>query len=108
MGSCEIKNNESEESKWHVNFVKDGSQYILPCSQREAMSDVIMRFCRQNNFTKRLYKFTHNNKPLNENFTYEQLTPINNTRIIYVQIDSRDHQLVNMENIITKINYPYI
>ena len=116
MGSCEGKNNESEENKGQVYFVKEGRQYILPCSQREAMSDVIMRFCHQNNFTKRLYKFTHNNKPLNENFTYEQLTPINNTRIIYVQkmtdqttsIDSRDHQLVNMENIISKINYPYI
>ena len=80
------------------------------------MRDVIMRFCRQNNFTKKLYKFIHNNKTLNEDFTYEQLTPINNTRIIYVQkitdqttsIDSRDNQLVNMENIISKINYPYI
>jgi hypothetical protein len=69
MGSCESRNNESVESKGHVYFVKEGSQYILPCSQREAMRDVIMRFCRQNNFTKKLYKFTHNNKPLNENFT---------------------------------------
>ena len=127
MGACfsvtDTKNNDYSYNNPQVLFIKEGKEYIFPCSKSEIMNDVVIRFCQEYNFDKKLFFFTHNNHPLNGNYTYDKLVPSQDNKIIInVDLDpnkipippyispgiSNDPQLVNMESIISKINYPYI
>ena len=81
------------------------------------MKNVVERYCQQNKIKKKSYYFIHNNQPLIEKLTYDKLVPNEfNKRIIYVGLNYRtdtpsidsNPKLVNMERIISKINYEYI
>ena len=98
-----------------VYFRTEKGEQKISCANDETMRQVITRFCRQNQIDKSHYSFTHDNHPLKENKTYDQLAVNeNNKRIIFVDpkdlttIGSKDSPLINMESIISKINYPYI
>ena len=94
-----------------VYFVKDKREIAFNCSKTEIMKDVVRRFCTQYNFRKKDLIFIHNNNKLDEKSTYDKLIPNEyNKRIINVDINDlgSDNELVNMESIISKVNYDYI
>ena len=111
--SHNISNN-NNNSQVYVYFNMDEKEYSFPCSKVEAMKNVVMRFCKQHNIKKTSYSFIYNNGFLRESSTYNNLIPNqDNKRIIYVakkdtSVGSKDTELVNMESIISKINYQNI
>ena len=128
MGNCESKNNNNEIGQTSIKysnhpevyFIKNEKEYVFSCQNNEIMRNVVKRFCDQLRINKRNFLFIHNNHPLNENSTYNMLVPSqNNKRIINIDPidlrpsemssrDSREPKLINMDTIISKINYPYI
>lgn len=117
MGSKCGKNEEkkSNQPKYTDNipkvyFIKDKREFAFNCSKTEIMKDVVRRFCTQYNFRKKDLFFIHNNNKLDEESTYDELIPnIYNKRIINVVINVDPYiELVNMESIISKVNYDYI
>ena len=91
-----------------VYFRKDKREYMLNCAYNEPMKSVVRRFCQQYSLKKNNFYFIHNNNKLDEKSTYDKLVPDQyNKRIINVDINDlgSDIELVNMESIISKINY---
>ena len=114
MGQCCESHNFPQ-----VYFIKDENEYMFQCKQNESMRNVIERFCSQLKINRKHYLFIHNNNLLKENSTYNMLVPgRDNKRIITItrgpneaEISSRgskDIKLLNMESIVSKINYPNI
>ena len=120
MGQCcesQEKNNNNNFPQ--VYFIKDENEYMFQCNQDESMRNVIERFCSQLKINRKHYLFIHNNNLLKENSTYNMLVPgRDNKRIITItrgpnepEISSRgskDIKLLNMESIVSKINYQNI
>lgn len=128
MGNCESKNNRNgiaqtftkKSNHPELYFIKDEKEYVFSCQNNDIMKNVVKIICDQLRINKRHFLFIHNNHPLNENSTYNMLVPNqNNKRIINIDPidprqsemssrDSREPKLINMETIISKINYPNI
>ena len=120
MGQCcESQKKNNINNFLQVYFIKDENEYMFQCNQNESMRNVIERFCSQLKINKKHYLFIHNNNLLKENSTYNMLVPgRDNKRIITItrgpneaEISSRgskDIKLLNMESIVSKINYQNI
>ena len=120
MGQCcESQEKNNNNNFLQVYFIKDENEYMFQCNQNESMRNVIERFCSQLKINRKHYLFIHNNNLLKENSTYNMLVPgRDNKRIITItrgpnepEISSRgskDIKLLNMESIVSKINYQNI
>ena len=107
MGQC-CESQEKNNNK--VYFIKDENEYMFQCNQNESMTNVIERFCSQLKINRKHYLFIHNNNLLIENSTYNMLVPgrYNKRIITIIRGPNQVIKLLDMESIVSKINYPNI
>ena len=107
MGQC-CESQEKNNNK--VYFIKDENEYMFQCNQNESMTNVIERFCSQLKINRKHYLFIHNNNLLIENSTYNMLVPgrYNKRIITIIRGPNVVIKLLDMESIVSKINYPNI
>ena len=105
MGQC-CESQEKNNNK--VYFIKDENEYMFQCNQNESMTNVIERFCSQLKINRKHYLFIHNNNLLIENSTYNMLVPGRYNKRIITIIRGPNEDILDMESIVSKINYPNI
>ena len=105
MGQC-CESQEKNNNK--VYFIKDENEYMFQCNQDESMRNVIERFCSQLKINRKHYLFIHNNNLLIENSTYNMLVPGRYNKRIITIIRGPNEDILDMESIVSKINYPNI
>ena len=83
-------------------FLYQGSEIVIPCKQKEDISQIVQRFCIKVGANKENLNFLCNGKILDENITEDKI-PINQngTKIIIV-VDN--NQNINSQDIIIKSN----
>ena len=109
MGQCCESQEKNHNNNFpQVYFIKDENEYMFQCNQDESMRNVIERFCSQLKINRKHYLFIHNNNLLIENSTYNMLVPGRYNKRIITIIRGPNEDILDMESIVSKINYPNI